>query len=218
MNLIFAVSLLCSLSLMSSSAVRAGTWQTIRNHQQSRPNISQQLKPTHEHYVYSELDYGSDHPFDRSLQQQIDVEILDNDGANDLDVLRLRFLTEPLNSLRGQSSAIDAKLDAILDEVLPAVKQTWESHLNVVPVQGVIPIQRTDCFGIYNSLIPNSILNNGVDDADLVVFVSAMDVLTTGSGQQINVCGPGTLAVATSCVMDQFDRPIVGFINFAFQS
>jgi hypothetical protein len=88
------------------------------------------------------------------------------------------------------------------------------SHLSVIPVQGVIPIQSSDCFGNYKGLIPTSILINGVAGADLVIVVSGEDVLTTSSFQQIKVCGPGTLAVATSYVMDQFDRPIIGFINF----
>lgn len=215
--------LLLSASGPGGGADAAGTWQTIRNHQQSRPNISEQLKPTHEHYGRSEVDYGPNHPFDRHLQQQQQqkyTETLDygaDDGSStpDYDILRMRFLTEPLNSLRGQRSAsTDAQIDSILNEVLPTVMRTWMTHLSVIPVQGAIPIQRNDCFGIYDGLIPNDVLVNGVEDADLVIFVSGKNVMTTSDGQRVGVCGPGTLAAATSCVLDQFDRPIVGFINF----
>ena len=183
MNLLVSSSLQLVLLL---STVNAGNpvWQTLRNHLQARPNLSRQLKPTPEHYGYSELDYGGNHPFERRrLADELlaDQETLDYAGANgEYDVLRLHFLTEPLTSRLGQSPALDATIQAILDEVLPAVQRTWMSHLDVVPVQGSIPIQRSDCFGIYEKLIPNSIIENGVDEADLVVFVSAGDFVTRG--------------------------------------
>jgi leishmanolysin-like peptidase len=217
MNLLVSSSLQLVLLL---STVNAGNpvWQTLRNHLQARPNLSRQLKPTPEHYGYSELDYGGNHPFERRRladELLLGHETLDYSGANgEYDMLRLRFLTEPLTSRLGQSPALDATIQAILDEVLPAVQRTWMSHLDVVPVQGSLPIQRSDCFGIYENLVPNSVLENGVDEADLVVFVSGEDFVTTEDGERVEVCGPGVLAVATSCVLDQFDRPIIGLINF----
>lgn len=218
MNLLVTSSLplLLLLLLMSTTTVNAGNTvsQTLRNHLQARPNLSRQLKPTPEHYGYSELDYGGNHPFEIRRRLK-DEETLDYDGSNgEYDMLRLRFLTEPLVSRLGESVALDAKINAILADVLPAVQRTWMSHLDVVPVQGNIPIQTSDCFGIFDNLIPPSILENGVDEADLVVFVSGEDFITTGDGKRNDVCGTGTLAVATSCVLDQWDRPIVGFINF----
>ena len=235
----FVVFSSCLLPLLLLEVCTAGnpSWHTLRRHIQSRPNLSEQLKPTPYHYGLSVLDYGGNHPFEltdngknnpfehgrRLDQDQVplrDSETIDYDGANatDFEMLRLHFVTEPLLSLLGQSSDVDDKINAIMSQVLPAVQKTWMSLLDVVHVQGNIPVQQSDCFGAFNNVLPSSILENGVDNADLVVIVSAIDFLTTDTGEQATFCTKGVLAVATSCVLDQFDRPIVGFINFCLGS
>ena len=46
----------------------------------------------------------------------------------------------------------------------------------------------------------------GVADADFVLFVSAVE--------HSAVCGSSTMAFASACVRDQYDRPILGHTNF----
>ena len=149
-----------------------------------------------------------------------DANALDYTGANAsaFDTLRIRFITEPLQSRLGQSSDTDIQIRAILSEVLPAVQATWTSRLDVVQVQGNIPIRNEDCFGAFEGFLPSSLLESGVEEADLVVFVGGFDSMRFG-GDAFEVCAPGvTLAVATSCALDQFDRPVVGFINFCLSN
>lgn len=218
-------SFVLSLMLLHSVQGVKPTWQTLQNHLRLRPNLSEQLKPTPYHYGFSELDYGGNHPFERRsrrLDDQLimpDVDILDYDGSNTnaFDMLRIHFVTEPLQSMLGQSFDKDLKINAILSQVLPAVQKTWMSRLDVVQVQGTIPIQSNDCFGAFEGLLPTSLLENGVEDADLVVFVSGFDSIEL-AGVLYRVCNPGVLAVATSCALDQFDRPVVGFINFCLNN
>ena len=211
------------LSLLILDAVRGvkPAWQTLQNHFRSRPNLSEQLKPTPYHYGFSELDYGGNHPFERRARRlddamiTLDVDTLDYTGTNSsaFEMLRIHFITEPLQSLLNQSSDMDMKIEAILSQVLPAVQTTWQQRLDVVQVQGNIPIRYDACFGAFDGLIPTPLLENGVEEADLVIFVSGFDEITL-EGQALEVCKPGVLAAATSCALDQFDRPVMGFINF----
>lgn len=220
-SLLASMPFLLSMILLDSVHGVKPTWQIIQNHVHARPNLSERLKPTPYHYGFSELDYGGNHPFkrrSRRLDDQFimpDVNVLDYDGRNTtaFDMLRIHFVTEPLQSILGESSDKDMKIQAILSQVLPAVQKTWMSRLDVVQVQGNIPIRSTDCFGAFEGLLPTSLLENGVDEADLVIFVSGFDSIEL-SGELYRVCNPGVLAVATSCALDQFDRPVVGLINF----
>ena len=202
---------------------RRPAWQTLQEHLATRPNLSRTLKPNPNHFPVTTVDYGGSHPFEqatRRLEEYTayrDDEIISYAGTS--AKLRIRFLTEPLESQRNQSGEHDAAIETILNEVLPEVEALWTAHLNVVPVQGSIPIDSNVCFGAYAdaNLIPTSTLNSGVNDADLVVIVSGSDELLF-YGESYAMCESGTLAAATSCVLDQFDRPIVGYINFCLDT
>ena len=58
-----------------------------------------------------------------------------------------------------------------------------------------------ECFGFFEDFFPQS---QSVDDADLVIIVSSKD----------EFCDPGVLGFASACTRDQFDRPVIGLINF----
>ena len=73
------------------------------------------------------------------------------------------------------------------------------------------------CSGLYTGQIPASVLQNGVSDADLVIVVSAEKALNFAT-QTIEVCQGSTLAAAYPCVLDQFDRPVVGYTNFCLDN
>lgn len=49
----------------------------------------------------------------------------------------------------------------------------------------------------------------GVDNIDFLIYVTAQTV-----GSCPTTSGSGTLAFASSCVTDQYDRPVVGYVNF----
>ena len=91
----------------------------------------------------------------------------------------------------------------------------WTHHLSVYRTNGPISVASEVCFGNFNGSLPDGLLQDGIDDVDIVILVSAYDMLITpGTDDLIRVCNNRSLAVATSCVLDQFDRPIIGFINF----
>ena len=71
------------------------------------------------------------------------------------------FITEPLQSRLGQSSDADTQIQAILSEVLPAIQIACTSRLNVVQMQGNIPIRNEDCFGALEGFLSSSLLENG---------------------------------------------------------
>ena len=56
---------------------------------------------------------------------------------------------------------------------------------------------------------PNPAGGGGVPNADFVLYVGARSVSPCPSSQ-----GSGTLAFASSCQTDQYDRPTVGYVNF----
>ena len=163
------------------------------------------------------MDYGGKHPFEQRSRQMQDITTESVDHSGVVDTLRMHFITEPLESLAGQSDANDIAIDAILNQVLPAVQELWTSHLSVFQVRGSVPIESNVCFGVYDDQIPSSILANGVDNADLVMIVSGFNEVNL-NGELLTLCKPGVLAGATSCVLDQFDRPLVGFINFCLDN
>jgi hypothetical protein len=86
-------------------------------------------------------------------------------------------------------------------QILPAVDEAWASRLKVFPVSAPITIVQQECFRLFEDFFPQS---QSVDDADLVIIVSSKD----------DFCEPGVLGFASACTRDQFDRPIIGFINF----
>jgi hypothetical protein len=211
---IVLASLLAILAPFPSLAGGAATRSALHNHFLDRPNVARTLSPTHEHLGSTHLEYGDRHPFRRHLQSynEMDLEYDARDAANDYNILRVRFIVEPLLSQKGRE--FDEAIDYIVSEILPAVYETWARHLSVFPVQGSIPISEQDCFGGFEGRIPQSILQNGVDDADLVILVHGQDTIAFSEGTDVNFCSGTNLAVAAACTLDQYDRPVLGFINF----
>ena len=97
--------------------------------------------------------------------------------------------------------------------------QVWGSHLSVFPVSGAIPLSSQDCFGLYSPYFSSNSFGSsvGVNNADLAIYVGAEDVVPTPAGD-IDLCPAGTLAIALTCSIDQFDRPIMGAINFCLNN
>eukprot|EP00586_Coscinodiscus_wailesii_P020979 CAMPEP_0172492474 /NCGR_PEP_ID=MMETSP1066-20121228/23654_1 /TAXON_ID=671091 /ORGANISM="Coscinodiscus wailesii, Strain CCMP2513" /LENGTH=588 /DNA_ID=CAMNT_0013262139 /DNA_START=416 /DNA_END=2182 /DNA_ORIENTATION=+ len=81
----------------------------------------------------------------------------------------------------------------------------WSNHLSLKPVQQPITIPPNVCFNMLDP--PLSHLASGVPDADLLLFVSAVDCENAGN-----------LAYAFPCAQDQYDRPIIGSVTFCLES
>ena len=140
------------------------------------------------------------------------------------------------------------RVTTLKERVLPLMSGNFSEMLSVVPIMGTIPLTRTThdgedvvqrgtCFGIFDEFITSWDINPGISNTDLVVFVSAFNSLgnhslcldgcstTSGSssdGATNNGEGgetvPSTLAGAAGCELDQFDRPIVGWVNFCLDT
>lgn len=160
------------------------------------------------------VDYGNRHPFDRNLQTVDEAgeahQSLVYDANSVHEPIRIHFLTDLLEARRGESFDMDLKIDYILETALPEAATRWAQHLSVVPVQGSgIDVRSDTCYGAFGDFVPSQT----VVDADLVVIVGGVDVFLQ-NGEEYAVCEERTLAVGSACELDQYDRPIVGFINF----
>lgn len=216
MKFINNTSTLLLPSLLLASAHAGNVWSTIANHVRARPDTSSMWGPNHENLGFASLDYNENHPFERNRELQYGSEILDYDSepTTTFQQARIRYITEPLESRGGETLVTDKNIDAIMDSVLPMVRQTFEQHLKVFPVAGSIPINQDICSGLVDGLIPSALEGSGVDDADHVVIVTAQDIFMDRNGTETVFCRPGVAGSAFSCVLDQYDRPIVSLINF----
>ena len=158
------------------------------------------------------------HPFDR--QRKLDEEfdpagtLVDYLSGDSYQPLRMKYIMDPIE---GRSEYISSGFDQALPEILNVVSQTWSSHLSVIPINETIPLARDDCFSFYSQYITDDWTINGMADADMAIYVGAETSIIEG-GQQITLCSPGTLAFAFTCSIDQFERPIIGAINFCIDN
>ena len=155
------------------------------------------------------------HPFDKSDSGNKDSdsshrnlqEVTDNGGI--FRPMRIRFETGALDSLRDDTNF--QKIDFIKNEILPRTAEFWSQALAVVPVSGNLFIStgeldnREYCGDYEFTRVPSEHISDGLEDADLVLYVSG-----TPSSR---FCSFQTLAVAVACNFDQFDRPTAGAIN-----
>ena len=156
------------------------------------------------------------HPFDRAARRRRLEE--QGDATNSTSAptttatykpMRIRFETKALDDIRDSSNA--AKIDWFKTEILQATAAFWSSALSVVPVSGNLRISSgeldsfTYCGDSEFTAVPNEHKSTGVEDTDLILYVS-------GSSSE-RFCPDRTLAVAVPCNFDQFDRPTAGAIN-----
>ena len=170
---------------------------------------------------YIELDYGGQHPFEAATRKRTLEEYDELQDASKQDTsysirdssftqLRIKFDTRLLESRIGESLKRDNVIYEILN-ALPVAVDQWARHLYTVSVRGKIAVEKDVCFGIFG----DAFRETSFGGADLVILVSAEDKLIDYDGvSTFPVCGESTLALASACTLDQFDRPIVGFMNF----
>jgi hypothetical protein len=168
-----------------------------------------------------QVDYGSQqHPMDRHRHghRRMAAEQDDDNVRKDIiyprvqskEQIRIHFVTDVLEGRRGESDETDAQIDYIISQALPAAAQRWSQHLSVIPVQGSIDLTQDMCFGAFGQ----DLTARTIENADLVVIVGGQDSLWQPDGTSTTVCQDFSLAVGLSCVLDQWDRPVVGFVNF----
>lgn len=166
------------------------------------------------------LDYVN-HPFDRRrrrLDQGDGFDPFENDidygDGNAYQPLRIHYILDPIE---GRSDYVSTGFNNVLPEILTVVSETWSSHLSVYPADGSIPIESSQCFGFYSQYIGPDLEATGVPNADMAIYVGA-ETSAVEDGQQVELCSTGTLAFAFSCALDQFDRPVIGAINFCIDN
>jgi len=115
--------------------------------------------------------------------------------------IRIKVDTAFLDEQRKDSN----KNEFIIYHVLPAAIQFWTKALKVFPAKRLFVYEE------YCSLA--SFTDYGRTDADLVLFLSA-DMSCSGEDGS----GFETIAGATSCAYDQYDRPIGGRIDFCYNT
>jgi len=146
--------------------------------------------------------YDADDDYDPTTMYDIDVNAAEAQDKFDLKhfrPIRIKVDTRFLD----QSSSQEKKDEFFEYHVLPAAVQFWTKALMVYPAKRLF-VSDNDC-GLGNP----SHRANGINDADLMLYVSAnryCDSSNTG----------GTLASAYSCDWDQYDRPIGGEIDFCY--
>jgi len=150
------------------------------------------------------------HPFARISSTDGSNRKLQDENINDVfQPMRIRFETKALDDVRDSDTA--AKIDFIKNEILPRTAAFWSAALAVVPVAGNLRIStgelenREYCGDYEFTRVPSEHISDGLEEADLVLYVSG-----TPSSR---FCSFQTLAVAVACNFDQFDRPTAGAIN-----
>lgn len=160
------------------------------------------------------------HPYQQALRErnlQSDNSTNATDATNAtldrtaslFENMRIKFFYDALEAVRNSNNS--AKIDWIINEVLPRTAEFWSSALKVVPVNGNLKISTAEldsrmyCGDSEFTEVPADHISNGVPDADLILYVSASN--------SVNFCPDRTLAVAVPCNFDQFDRPTAGAVN-----
>ena len=156
------------------------------------------------------VEYSNTRKHSRDLVDS--AQVLYENESTEKRPIRIKFITTVLDERRGISDALDQQIDFIENDVLPKAAKKWSKHLSVTPVTGDIKLQADACYGAYGS----DRRVRTVSDTDLVIIVSAVNAFAADGddGDEIQVCNPGTLAAAAACELDQFDRPVVGLMNF----
>lgn len=109
--------------------------------------------------------------------------------------MRFKFFTEALDAIRDDTNG--AKIDWYVNTILPKTADFWSRALSVVPVNGNLQISASEldsrvyCGDSEFTEVPTEHINDGVPDADLILYVS-------GSADS-RFCPERTLAVAVPC-------------------
>lgn len=185
------------ISTVHAEAWRRVTSGSILNHS---INVNYKLHP-HQKNVYQNLSKNSE-PSNNNLRS---LNLISESGMSVENTSPIRILFETSSFERLEKSVEnEAKLQAVQTQILPELSRVWGNALRVVPITKPILIPQGACYGI--PIFPDRYKTEGVSDTDLIVFVDVEDCE-----------GRGALAYAFPCSMDQYDRPIIGFVSFCLE-
>lgn len=154
------------------------------------------------------LEYKN-HPFDpeQHPQERRGLQQLEDD-KDIFQPMRIHFETQALDDQRDGANA--AQIDFIKREILPRTGDFWSKALGVVPVSGNLFISTSEldnrayCGDSEFTQVPTDHISNGLENTDLVLYISGTP--------STRFCSGSTLAVAVACNFDQFDRPTAGAV------
>lgn len=119
------------------------------------------------------------------------------------DRIRIEFDTTPLEAQRGFGVQRIQQIDRIVNDILPVAKERWEELLMVPRASSGILRRAAACGSTVGEALQEDTL---FPDADLVIVVNG------------ETCQGSTLAYATPCAYDRWDRPIVSLITFCYNA
>ena len=144
----------------------------------------------------SNIDYGTCHPHEEHAS--------DCDETNSHKPIRISFITYELESLRSQLQSDNstyatnkvARIDKMLNEILPSVARLWSNALSVIPIKTYLYPVGNACG---EATIFSSHKASGISNSDLAIYVTAEGSFCSGVPSYTSVCN-----------YDQHMRPIVG--------
>jgi hypothetical protein len=130
-----STSMILLIFSLLSGIVAGSNGSNINRHLKAAPppKASRSLVEKHGYAPLRDVDYGGLHPFElyqtRKLQSGFDPEQhnLQYGNRDAYEKLRIKFITEPLESLRGTSSIADEKIGIIMDTVRQ-IAVFWIQH------------------------------------------------------------------------------------------
>lgn len=144
----------------------------------------------------------TDHPY----ASRRGLSIADSSGEASFQPIRVVFETSRLDAVPESELVSWIRSNALVQ-----VSKYWGEALSVHPIQGNLILAAHQLSqGRFCGLpewgeVPSHHFTTGVPNADLLIYVSAVD--------DARFCSRTTLATAMLCNVDQFDRPIGGAIN-----
>ncbi len=137
-----------------------------------------------------------------------DGSIGESGDDNPFRPIRIHLDTTAIDEERTEANG--AQIDFVKDIILPRMRDFWASALSVVPVSGNVVISSAElqgrlyCGDSEFSKVPASHISVGVEDTDLILYVSG--------APSARFCGPTTLAVAVACNFDQVRESVCVFV------
>ena len=155
------------------------------------------------------VDYGGSHPYEimerrRKLSSHNISSVNNDDTHRELKLAPWRQgaeykhirITLDTKYLPHKSETYRDKVELLITEILPPVKEFWNKALRVFPMNGNLKVNAEYC--PYSEISQTTV---GVPNTDLLVLVAA---------NVKAICDNGPIAAARSCQADQYDRPVVG--------
>mmetsp|Transcript_22757 Transcript_22757/g.33006 ORF Transcript_22757/g.33006 Transcript_22757/m.33006 type:complete len:566 (-) Transcript_22757:2569-4266(-) len=198
-----------------------------------RPSIFQTLAQNYTNIDTLILDYGGQHPFELYQQRQLNTQNEKHDKQQqqqhrnlnnifDFEANSLRIFTDTshiestVNTTPGSPDII--RYNLLVSDILPNVVSKYSQYLAVRRrSSSLITVPLGGCFGIFQATDEyegiSRELVDGIENTDFVLLVSQFEFVNNKLVCPMEGTDGETMAAATFCSLDQFDRPTLGFVN-----